>query len=313
MDSLVFNEYSLPKTRAEEKALLVFFQIYKQAKDAGIIDVRVSPVYKVCLEIPLANGRTVRDWIQTQSRDMRMRLKEQVLSMQTCDLFQEGEEEEESRHEWSSFTYEGENVPVLGVAYLCEQLILSVNTDAKWDKESLTLHHDELVENADKIQPNEVEVANVATVAHLDTYIQKREAEIAQNCGLASEISSMFPHIVLNKDPMKMFDHYKYKVEVWQAFAEIDRCMGGIEYNRISLAYLKKHSGVDMSDESDSVKNNDKLNRHRNFPHGTGTKFFGYHLKLLGNKCRVHFIIDKDDENKETKIVIGYIGKHLPT
>ncbi len=66
---------------------------------------------------------------------------------------------------------------------------------------------------------------------------------------------------------------------------------------------------LDISDESESVKQNPKFAIHRKFNVNGVPLFFGYHVKNFSGEMRLHFLPDK--ENK--KILIAYFGKHLPT
>lgn len=77
-----------------------------------------------------------------------------------------------------------------------------------------------------------------------------------------------------------------------------------------SLNELRK-LGIDASDESDSVKNNSKLNALRLFTLPDGSKdYFYYHVKFFGKfETRLHFL----PITNSSKCYIKYIGKHLKT
>lgn len=69
--------------------------------------------------------------------------------------------------------------------------------------------------------------------------------------------------------------------------------------------------GLDVSDESISVKNDPNLKKYRLFrlPNGDD-KYFFYHLKFYGKfETRIYFL----PTEKNSKCYIGYIGKHLKT
>ncbi|MCE1245723.1 MAG: hypothetical protein LWY06_03670, partial [Firmicutes bacterium] len=94
--------------------------------------------------------------------------------------------------------------------------------------------------------------------------------------------------------------------EIWfcELFKENSECRN----NRIKIA---QDSGYDISDESDTTKNNRKLSDKRTFilPDRRKEKFY-YHLKVKYNNepYRIHFFEDR----LKHIIWIGHMGKHLP-
>lgn len=62
-----------------------------------------------------------------------------------------------------------------------------------------------------------------------------------------------------------------------------------------------------ISSEGKSVSQNPKLRKLREFQIGDKKEYFQKHIKNLSNGYRIHFF------EKNNKIYIGYIGKHLPT
>lgn len=70
-----------------------------------------------------------------------------------------------------------------------------------------------------------------------------------------------------------------------------------------------KNTGVDASDESETTKNNPKLNRQRRFSiPGIGSIYCFLHIKV-SNTYRIHFYPD----SKTRKAHIAYVGPHLKT
>ncbi|MCB4746654.1 MAG: hypothetical protein LGB68_05875, partial [Sulfurovum sp.] len=68
----------------------------------------------------------------------------------------------------------------------------------------------------------------------------------------------------------------------------------------------KQITDYNHSPESQSVKNNANLRKFRLFTIDGEKVYFDNHLKNLSNGYRIYFL------EKEGKIYIGYIGKHLP-
>lgn len=74
-----------------------------------------------------------------------------------------------------------------------------------------------------------------------------------------------------------------------------------------NLESLKIYSGLDASDESDSVKKNEHLKRLRYFKlPELGARFCYYHIKF--SDIRVHFYPDESSN----RVFVAYVGKHLP-
>jgi len=70
---------------------------------------------------------------------------------------------------------------------------------------------------------------------------------------------------------------------------------------------LSNFDSMVHKDSSDSVKQNPKINRHYVYKLPDGNdEFFYHHVDLIRSE-RIHYL------QKDNKIFIGYIGKHLPT
>lgn len=77
----------------------------------------------------------------------------------------------------------------------------------------------------------------------------------------------------------------------------------------LQLSVMKSEYGIDVSDESDTVKNNKRLKAQRCFSisKSIGTQYCFLHVKT--GDIRIHFFPDDDCH----EIYIAYIGKHLDT
>lgn len=86
----------------------------------------------------------------------------------------------------------------------------------------------------------------------------------------------------------------KYNVDSWSS--------GGFQ-----LRVLQREYGMNISDESDTVKNTPKLKKQRNFKISDekGSQYCFIHIKL--NNIRVHIY----PEEQERVIYVAYIGPHL--
>ncbi len=76
-----------------------------------------------------------------------------------------------------------------------------------------------------------------------------------------------------------------------------------------SESYIIENSGLNISGESQTTKNNRKLIKHRNFKLPNGNfETFDLHVKNFPGGQRLYFLPDF----KSKKVYIGYFGKHLP-
>lgn len=85
------------------------------------------------------------------------------------------------------------------------------------------------------------------------------------------------------------------------------------EYFEVSHdVYIPRELGMDARTESDSVKNDNSLNKSRLFTMPSGEKQYFYdHIGFTGKYTggRIYFMPDVEN----MRCYIGYIGRHLPT
>lgn len=122
----------------------------------------------------------------------------------------------------------------------------------------------------------------------------------------------------------ELFPKIKFSPRFWSTFKYLDGnkeflCRKVVHHLSVinDLALSKKNSnlaqtfaeaGVDFSDESDSVKNNEKLSRHRLSTFDGVSIHCFLHTKIQADKNRIHFAI----ERKNNSIFLGSMTKHYP-
>jgi hypothetical protein len=145
--------------------------------------------------------------------------------------------------------------------------------------------------------------------------IQKRNAEIESGKDLLSDFSQLFPGL-------RLCDKAESQLACWSAsqnlLQQVTESLAAL--NRFSEKWANdefavyshenlNNSGLSrqVSGESETVRNNKKLRKQREFFLPTGIKvFFENHVKLTKG-YRIHFY----PCNQEKIIYIGYIGPHL--
>jgi hypothetical protein len=290
-----------------------FFTVYQKAVKDGFKHIRVSENIDAALyEMSIAPGITVREWIAKQDIDYTRRLKS-LISSTHCPIFDPQNTEESKRAILSDFYYENQVVPILGAVYLLKQLSLSFNSNTIWDKPVFKINHSEMISSGEIID-RLVDVNNVTSIAHWEAHyvnIEQLQKDIIRNSAdIVSKIEEQFQHIIFIKSAIKQLESHNISPvlfnEIWEALKVLDNM---IENNNkeLTLHDVRACTNLDISDESISVKQNPKLNRHRRFFYNDAYRFFWYHIKNFSNAYRLHFLVE------DNKIVVGYIGKHLPT
>ena len=302
MDYFILNEHSLPIPKnIENTCLKQFFDLYDAAKKSNFKQILIpnflDPYW---YHIEISEGRTIRTWINEQPRDYAIKLKSLIQSIELRKFDFEGIK---SPHV-SEFYYSGGSVPFLGATYLLDQLAFSFNSDEIWDKPFFTLICDEL-DNDDII------VSNVATKEHwhlhLTQILDERKMASLSSDDIEGCIKKEFPHIIFVNSASKQLKKEHSKVflrKIWDACDELNETIEKAE-GQLSYQYVIDNTNLDISDESPSVKTNNKFSRERMKTYKGQRYFFGYHIKNFSGGKRVHFIIDNG------YIVIGYLGKHL--
>lgn len=143
---------------------------------------------------------------------------------------------------------------------------------------------------------------------HFKQISDERKEQAVSSDDIERWINEQFPHIMFTNDASKQLKKEHSSIflrEIWDLCKELNEVIE--KANRpISYKYIICKTNLEISDESSTVKQNDKLKRHRMRMYNKKRCFFGHHMKNFAGSKRVHFIIDNN------KIVIGYLGKHLP-
>lgn len=304
MEYFILNEHSLPIAREiEDRCLNQFFDVYKKAMNRNFKQILISNIVDPnWYEIPTSEGRTIRSWINEQSRDYATRIKSLIQSIERPKLRMENIQGPDV----SEFYYNGNPVKLLGAAYLLEQLAFSFGSGEIWDEPFFSLECEELVSN-------DVKVSNVTTREHWDMHfgqiLEERREQALSSDDIEKWLNGEFPYIIFTNDASKQIKNehsQEFLRGIWDACKELNEMFEKMG-DQVSYHHVISETNLDITDESSTVKNNRKLKRYRMKMYNGERHFFGHHIKNFSGAKRVHFIID------DGKIVIGYLGKHLPT
>lgn len=193
-----------------------------------------------------------------------------------------------------NYIYNGDN-PFLGGLACCDiwnSISISFRSDDKWDNDFITItKNTEDIKIRHLSQPSHVEI-------HHDFFKEIEEElklEITQkNFWIRRE--EFFPDkILFCKEVRKQIEGLDTTI-----FKQAMSILRDVESGRKVITDYK------YSPESQSVKNNFELKKFRFFTIDEEKVYFDNHIKSLPNANRIYFL------EKDGKIYIGYIGKHLP-
>lgn len=314
MEYFILNEHSLPinDDNKIDPCLVQFFEIYKIATKCNFKQIRVSNnIDSSWYEILIGNNKSLRDWVSEQTTDYSSRLKSLISSTQ-CPIYDQSQIEEEFRSDLSEFKYENVSVPNLGAAHLLKQLSFSLNSSTIWNHPSFQIVHKELTERNGFVE-RQANVNNVTSKNHWESHyisIEKLQIKaISQSKEIIDNLTVHFPKINFTNSAIKQLNNSNFTItfftEIWIALKELNDTIENIDSD-FNCELIKAKSTLNISDESNTVKQKPMLKKHRLFMYNDERHFFGYHVKNFRNKERIHFIVI------ENKLIVGYIGKHLP-
>jgi len=320
MEYFILNDYSLPFDKEEniDAALRLFFDVYRASSTVNFKTIRISNnLDSGWFSIPIYNNYYIRNWINqfNENDDYRRRIKSLITSTQSPIFSVEKIEAE--RAILSDFVYKGKAVPSLGACHLLNQLAFSFNSNTKWNADSFQIEHQELKDESCAIEQSLVTVNNVTTFTHWEEHYSVIKQQKIQNLQESKTFLDDFEHIF---EHVKLLPNVKRSLErgefppvfhqrIWEAITSLNAYVIDSLEKEIALSYTHAISftQLDISDESTTTKNNPKLKNHRVFRYKRERHFFRYHIKNFPSSQRMHFLI------LENEIIIGYIGKHLPT
>lgn len=192
--------------------------------------------------------------------------------------------------------------------------IVNLKSHCEWEKNNKNFDYETFIK--DELIHSKKEVSQIFDIQSLQCLLvlekENKYKSISSGQDLWEQWDELFPNLIkcenvkncLYRDPEK--NHIEKVIEqlnlLQQYFSSLK--------NSFSLNELKK-LGIDVSDESDTVKKNQKLKKVRFFKLPDGSKeYFYYHTKFFGKfESRLYFL----PISNSSKCYIGYIGRHLPT
>jgi hypothetical protein len=270
-------------------------------------------------QIELIKGYTLLEWFSDSQFDLELRLLLQTKFAELSRILEFPENQQ--GNPLIQYLHNNKDAYGLGAAHLMESLAISLNTGNKrWRKNLLDIKIMEMVEDeADLVEYDET-VRHMCEESHLQSHekwIAERLKTIVRNGKeLLKKAQEWYPNLLFCKDAEAQLKQLpgntpEFRRIITRLF-ELERyCQqwehGGFEVNAIPNA----------SNESDSTMQ--QYGRLRMFicPDGQ-SRSFGFHLKGIPGHWRIHIWPDvegvfRESSDSRRKILIGYIGRHLPT
>ena len=321
---LIFNHHALPFDSAEavDAAMPDFLELAFRAQRAGfgaiLLDENLDPKW---FRVELARGYFWQDWHQRHSKRGENRdLVRKFLSIAThqpslspADMEAGGDLKE------VCLAGAVESLTALLAAVWHEAPLLGFPTRPPWDRSPVAVTV-QTMDPEGEIQESVEDIVNLCSLAvweeNEDEFRRERNAAIQSGRRLRDDWENLFPALGLcGKAPQQLakwsrgrslLDATKEALTVLNDFSERWRDGRIPDYSHEVLRELGLNREV--SGESETVKNDPSLRRHREIFLPSGVKaFFENHVKLTRG-FRLHFFPDPESRT----IFVGYIGPHLP-
>lgn len=290
----VFNELSLPIPH--ESLFGSFFEVLENLKIAGLDKIRMDREFTHYSEI-LPNTTLQQFFGQLQDRDKKTKLRSFInnsINIIETPLINDNEIDGLGEKIEPQYIFEGQStLGGLACADIWGTIAISFASAKKWESPLITLAKDS----------TSIDIKHISDEVHISEH---------QDFFEAFEQWLQFDITPLNfwakKDEL-----FKEKIIFCD---EVKKQIINIDTNIFSQALsilrdieneTKCLTDFTISGESVSVEQNPGLKKLREFEVDGQKEYFQNHIKNLSNGYRIHYF------EKNTKIYIGYIGKHLAT
>lgn len=304
VDFAVFNEFSLPFSDKYdvEESFILFFKVLKEVYQRGLKKIRMDKDFK---SYKILEGTSLQKFFgQIKNQTLKDRLREFLsngIILIDSPLIRDDELEECVQIRNNDYYYNNERIiGGLACSHIWDTIAVSFDSNDEWNVSWLELK-EEVILDDEQIESRNIQVRHLASINHLsdhDNFFKIKEDE--QKIGITKNNfwirrKEFFPEKIffckeIERQINKM-DNLLFKQSV--------SVLRDIETNR------KKITDYDCSPESESTGNNPKFRAKRLFTIDEKKVFFTNHIKVGGN--RIYFL------EKNDRIYIGYIGKHLST
>lgn len=319
MEYLILNEESIPFITLQDanEKFPVFITIVSEAFSNRFKAIRVSErIGKGWFEMLVCNNLALREWLRGKDKELERKIKSFISKTDIPQIPTELENISNRSKNCDFYLSEkpDQTFPSIGATYLLNQLSISYDSEIIWKKKVIEATKVEIIN--EKITEEIVTIKNVAEHNNWLEHFASIELQRKENLKKGNELwinkEVEFPNLIFCGKSEKNLKYLSVSdtifSQLWNTLKTLD-CYCQNVSNDYSLKSIKEKTKLDISDESDSIKQNPKLSIHRTFLVEGKTLFFGYHVKNFSGEMRLHFLPDPEKK----KILIAYFGKHLPT
>jgi hypothetical protein len=309
---MVFNELSLrvlaDNIQTAQQRMSDLVATARQAAELG-----VKPIIRTHSQFYadlLAQNYSLSDWLV--DRNVNKDIQRFILTTAKAPFLEDIQNSEiENKNSLSEFYYEGKLTEGLGIAYLLETLAISLISEKCWNCSCLELEVRQIDEN-EKISTVTTEIIHASCEAHIQehtNWIQNRICTgVKDGIELWNRKGELFPNLEFCESVKKQLENIRTRQlelqPVIKALFELQNC----SKNWNNGAFSTQGYSIETSGESEPTLNQYSKQRTFRCPDGE-ERLFEQHVKLRVCNWRIHFL----PENPNKAIIVGYIGRHLPT
>jgi hypothetical protein len=203
------------------------------------------------------------------------------------------------------------------VAYYLETLAISFNSESLWNSSRIKLEIIQIDDN-EEVKLESVEVLHASKKSHVlehaDWIKNRLQPDRLNGMELWHRRDELFSSLQFckagNKQLQKLRTGERKLELVLEVLSVLDMCAKNCQAGHFSL------EGYPFEESGESEPTLNKYSKERTFlcPDGK-VRLFERHVKLKECNWRIHFFpeVETTKEGKKTKVIIGYVGIHLPT
>lgn len=309
---MVFNELSLrvlaDNIQTAQQRMSDLVATARQGSELGI-----KPIIRTHSQFyaaSIALNYSLSDWLKDPSvnRDFQRFILTAAKAPFLADI---QNFEIENKNLLSEFYYEGKLAEGLGIAHLLETLAISLTSEKCWNCSCLELEVRQIDDN-EEISTAITEIIHASCQAHIQkhtNWIQKRiRTGVKDGIELWNRKEELFPDLEFCESVRKQLENIRTgQLElqpVVKALFELQNC----SKNWNSGAFNTQGYSIEISGESEPTLNQYSQQRIFRCPDDED-RLFEQHVKLRVCNWRIHFL----PKSPSKAIIVGYIGRHLPT
>lgn len=316
--SLVFNELSLRNTAPDKRTARNWMTEFASVLRAAVeFDINVLRMRDGFGDLLLSHNYPMHAWfhdrgVSREEQEFLLTYATQYNFIQPFDIDLTDDEDFQSNQLLFDAKFEGEKAEGLGYAHLLNGLAVSMLSESSWDTPRLSLECEELNPESGEIEEERVVLRHVSRVQHVSedhaAWVEKRIIDgIKTGTDLLRMVNARFPGMVFCDNARKQVENLTESSvqlpRVRDRLFELGQIVEG--WKRGGFNYHQIHNA---SDESPSTKSRYGDRRRFVCPDGQ-RRLFSWHLKGLPFMWRIYIRALQE----ERYVLIGYVGKHLPT